>query len=110
MDFNPVTAAAATISIITAFLSYRSSGLSMAAIVFTLMFGTLFLVLSTKPADLMAAMTNPFVSFFAAFPLAFTYFTIQGGAFWPVAAKSLGAGFLGGAISMTVFNYWNIGG
>lgn len=108
MEPDPVLSVAGLTSIGTGFLAYQNSSLSMAIFVALMVLGTAFLVLKAGIMGAMAAMTNPFVSFFVAFPIAFAYFTIQGGVLWPVAAKSLGAGFLAGAVSMTVFNYWNI--
>lgn len=108
MDPDPLTAAAALVSIGVTILAYQSSSVSMAALSGILTFGVVFMVLQAGIIDGLTALTNPFVSFFAVVPLAFAYLTIQGGTFWIVAAKSLGIGFLAGAVSMTLFNYWNI--
>lgn len=110
MEPDPIAAVAGLASLITGFLVYQNSGVYMTFLAASMIFATVFLVVKAGIMKSMAALTNPFIMFFTVFPLAFAYLAIQGDAIWVVTVKSLGAGLLAGAASMTVFNYWNIGG
>lgn len=107
MDFDPVILAFGVASAIPAYLALES-GPAMVMIVFILSMTLLFFARTAGVTDSLAVLTNPFVSFFVIISLAFIYFSIEGGSFWPILAKSLGAGFVWGAISMVVFNIWNL--
>lgn len=110
MDFDPVIAVSGIASMIAGYLAFQETGAGTAVWVFFVSFLALTLTLKTGPLSLLDNLTNPFVMFFAVLAASFVYFSIQGNTFWPATAKSLGTAFLGGAVSMTIFNYWNIGG
>lgn len=109
MDIDPVLAGMGVVSLLPAYLTLESSSAGMAITVFLLSFATLFMARSTGPLGALSTFTNPFVTFFTILSVSFIYFAMEGGIFWTVALKSIGAGFLGGAVSMMIFNYWNIG-
>ncbi|MFB6209483.1 MAG: hypothetical protein ABEJ56_05100 [Candidatus Nanohaloarchaea archaeon] len=101
----------ASLSGLIGYLSYMESGL-VSGVIVTVFSGVILgsLMSGIGLWKSLGALKNPFMGFLISFMLSFIYMSFQGDTAFAATMKSIGVAFLGSAVSMFIFNYWNIGG
>jgi hypothetical protein len=100
----------AAVSGLAGYLAYARASTGAAVLVAFTAGLVLYLFSSKKKAwGSLSMLQNPFWTAIVIFFIGFTYGTFKGYSFYSSMALALGTGLLGGALSIFLHHYWNIG-